>query len=61
MATKKTTKKPEGSSDTPKLSRSALEFFRAAGKRGGETRAKNISAVKRKKIARKAARARWGS
>lgn len=32
----------------------------ALGRRGGEARAKNLSSRKRKEIAKKAARARWG-
>jgi len=33
----------------------------AMGKKGGQARAKSISAKKRKEIARKAAKARWSS
>lgn len=37
------------------------EIAKALGKAGGEARAANLSSQQRKAIARKAARARWGS
>ena len=36
-----------------------IEQFRKWGKQGGKKRAKNITAKRRKAIARKAARKRW--
>jgi hypothetical protein len=36
-----------------------IDTFRKWGKQGGQKRAKNIPAKRRKAIARKAARARW--
>ena len=38
----------------------ATEARRKGGLKGGKARAKKLSAAKRAKIARKAARARWG-
>lgn len=36
------------------------EYFVEQGARGGKTRAKHLTAEQRKKIAKKAAAARWG-
>jgi hypothetical protein len=38
----------------------AVALGRLGGKKGGPARAKKLSAIKRKKIAQKAAMARWG-
>ncbi len=35
------------------------EWFQAQGKRGGKTRARNLTKAQRSALARKAARARW--
>jgi hypothetical protein len=37
----------------------ALEFFRAAGRKGGKKRASKMTSVERTESARKAAQARW--
>jgi len=37
----------------------AIEFLRKAGKKGGQARAKKMTAEQRKKSARDAAQARW--
>jgi hypothetical protein len=42
------------------LPKDVQDYFKRTGKTGGKARAKNLSAAKRKAIARKAARARWG-
>ena len=42
-----------------KLSPSVLKVFKELGRVGGQTRAKNLTAEKRRDIARKAAAARW--
>jgi hypothetical protein len=42
-----------------KIEKALSAFFAKAGKKGGKARAKNMSAEKRKAIAKKAARARW--
>lgn len=39
----------------------AKEYMRKGGLKGGKARAAKLSAAKRKAIAKKAARARWGS
>ncbi len=36
-----------------------LEYFRKQGRRGGKQRAENLSSADRKRIAKKAAQARW--
>jgi hypothetical protein len=41
------------------LSKEAREYFAKEGKRGGATRAKNLTEKERKDSARKAAQARW--
>jgi hypothetical protein len=38
----------------------AKEYMRRGGLKGGKARAKKLSAAKRKAIAKKAAKARWG-
>jgi hypothetical protein len=49
---------PEPEPDTRNPAAVALSKLGAA--KGGKARAKNLSAVKRKEIAKKAAKARWG-
>jgi hypothetical protein len=44
-----------------KTFKAQAEAFRAWGAEGGKTRARNLSRAERQAIARKAARARWGS
>jgi hypothetical protein len=44
-----------------KLSKEVVNYFSALGRKGSRARAKSLSAVQRKRIARKAARARWAS
>jgi len=39
----------------------AKEYMRRGGLKGGKARAKALSPTKRKQIAKKAAKARWGS
>jgi len=43
-----------------KLSVAARAYFQEMGKKGGKGRAKKLTAKRRKAIAKKAARARWG-
>ena len=43
------------------ISRVAAELGRRGGLKGGKARARKLSPAKRKAIAKKAARARWGS
>jgi hypothetical protein len=42
-----------------KLSKAALDAFRKLGKEGGKKRAANLTAKRRKELAKRAARARW--
>lgn len=51
--------------NAPSTERSPLSAYlsqigRSGGLKGGKARAKKLSALKRKKIAKKAAKARWG-
>lgn len=55
MATGQAPKDPEPQPDTP-----ATAARRKGGRKGGRARAKTLSNRKRREIARKAARARWG-
>jgi hypothetical protein len=50
-----TPRDPERKADSP-----AIQARRKGGQRGGKARAKKLSADKRRRIAKKAARARWG-
>ena len=54
-----------GESEEPKAPRpknpAAVELGRLGGRKGGKARAAKLSAKKRSEIARKAARARWGT
>lgn len=43
-----------------KVSRQALQAFKKWGKKGGRTRARNLSLAKRRAISRHAAQMRWG-
>lgn len=45
---------------TPEKNPAAVALGRLGGKKGGPARAKALSAKKRKEIAKKAAKARWG-
>jgi len=49
--------------ETPKDTRNphAVALGSMGGRKGGKARAKNLSAAKRRAIARKAANSRWGS
>lgn len=47
--------------DEPKKDPAAVELGRRGGLKGGKARAAKLSAKKRSEIAKKAARARWGS
>lgn len=47
-------------SEEPKKDPLAVELGRRGGLKGGKARAAKLSARKRKEIARKAARSRWG-
>lgn len=44
----------------PQKDASAVTRGKISGSKGGKTRAANLSPAKRKQIAKKAARARWG-
>jgi len=46
--------------DTVETPDPAKDYMRKGGLKGGKARAKALSPAKRKAIARKAARARWG-
>lgn len=46
-------------SDAPTKNPHAVALGKLGGSKGGQQRAKNLSATKRKQIARKAAKARW--
>jgi hypothetical protein len=51
----------EGEADAkPKKNPAAVALGRLGGKKGGPARAKNLTARRRKQIARTAAEARWG-
>lgn len=41
------------------LPEDVAQYFKQQGKRGGQTRAKNLTKQQRREIAQKAARARW--
>ncbi len=43
----------------PKLPKDVVNYFSALGRKGSRARAKKLSAVQRKRIARMAAQARW--
>lgn len=43
------------------LPKEVVNYFSALGRKGSRARAKSLSAVQRKRIARNAARARWAS
>jgi hypothetical protein len=43
-----------------KFTKATKEYFAKEGKKGGAARKKALSPARRKAIARKAARARWG-
>jgi len=45
----------------PKLPKEVVTYFSALGRKGSRARAKSLSAVQRREIARKAAKARWAS
>ena len=45
---------------TPKKNPARVTAGREGGKKGGPARAKNLTPERRKEIARKAAKARWG-
>lgn len=45
----------------PKLPKEVVNYFSALGRKGSRARAKKLSAVQRREIARKAAKARWAS
>ncbi len=53
------TREPKASSP-PKKNPAAVELGRLGGLKGGDARAKKLSPKKRKEIAQKAARTRWG-
>jgi len=55
MATGETPRDPEPKPDTP-----AIQARRKGGRKGGKARAKKLSAARRRRIAKGAARARWG-
>jgi hypothetical protein len=44
----------------PNKNQAAVELGRKGGLKGGRARAESLSATQRKKIARKAAKSRWG-
>jgi hypothetical protein len=54
MATGEAPRDPAPKPDTP-----AIEARRKGGRKGGKARAKKLSATKRRRIAKKAARVRW--
>jgi hypothetical protein len=43
----------------PKLPKEVVNYFSALGRKGSRARAKSLSAVQRREIARNAAKARW--
>ena len=45
--------------DKPKLDEAAIRFFAAFGREGGKIRAQNLTKEERKRIAKKASKARW--
>jgi hypothetical protein len=45
----------------PKLPKEVVNYFSALGRKGSKARAESLSAVQRREIARKAAKARWAS
>jgi len=59
QATQESTDK-EPSEEKPKKNPAAVELGRLGGLKGGKARAKKLSAKRRKEIAEKAAKARWG-
>ena len=52
--------KPAADNRTP-YQKAAAEFGRDGGLRGGEARSKSLNPAQRKRIAKKAAAARWGN
>ena len=53
-------REPPLKDEPPAKNPAAVALGRLGGLKGGKARAKSLSASKRKAIARKAARARWG-
>lgn len=49
------------SSGSPKLPKEVVQYFSTLGRKGSRARAASLTAVQRKEIARKAAKARWAS
>jgi hypothetical protein len=52
---------PEAEPDSPKKNPAAVALGKLGGAKGGKARARKLSAKQRAEIAKKAARARWGS